>query len=79
MTLTNAAAGTYTVQVTDSSTGCTSSANIVINQPAAALTVSSAVASNVSCNNDNSQITVTAAGGTPNYTYAFAKNPSTVP
>ncbi|MFD2041435.1 hypothetical protein ACFSJW_18860, partial [Flavobacterium artemisiae] len=79
LTLTNAAAGTYTVQVTDSSTGCTSSANIVINQPAAALTVSSAVATNVSCNNDNSQITVTAAGGTPNYTYAFAKNPSTVP
>ncbi|MGN7812878.1 beta strand repeat-containing protein, partial [Flavobacterium sp. 22659] len=79
LTLTNAAAGTYTVQVTDSSTGCTSSADITFTQPAAALTVSSAVASNVSCNNDNSQITVTASGGTPNYTYAFAKNPSTVP
>ncbi|MBE8727599.1 T9SS type B sorting domain-containing protein [Flavobacterium hungaricum] len=79
LTLTNAAAGTYTVQVTDNTTGCTSSANIVITQPAVGLSVASAVASNVSCSNDNSEITVTAAGGTPNYTYAFAKNPSTVP
>ncbi|MFC0079238.1 hypothetical protein ACFFLS_19480, partial [Flavobacterium procerum] len=79
LTLTNASAGTYTVQVTDSATGCTSSESLVIGQPSAALTVSSAVATNANCNNDNAQITVTAAGGTPNYSYAFAQSPSTVP
>ncbi|KRB54849.1 hypothetical protein ASD98_17590 [Flavobacterium sp. Root186] len=79
LTLSNVAAGTYTVQVTDTATGCTNSASIVIGQPAAALVITTAVGTNVNCNNDNSQITVTAAGGTPNYTYAFAKSPSTVP
>ncbi|RYF24918.1 MAG: hypothetical protein EOO42_04795 [Flavobacteriales bacterium] len=79
LTLTNAAVGTYTIQVTDTATGCTNSVGITIGEPAAALGITSAVATNVSCNNDNSQITVTATGGTPNYTYAFAKSPSTVP
>ncbi|WP_456315732.1 hypothetical protein, partial [Pseudomonas shirazensis] len=79
LTLSNAAAGTYTVQVTDTATGCTNSASIVIAQPAADLAIGTAVGTNVSCTNDNSQITITATGGTPNYTYAFAKSPSTVP
>ncbi|WP_406844828.1 T9SS type B sorting domain-containing protein [Flavobacterium soyae] len=79
LTLSNVAAGTYTVQVTDTATGCTNSASIVIGQPAAALAITTAVGTNVNCNNDNSQITITATGGTPNYTYAFAKSPSTVP
>ncbi|MEZ0130945.1 hypothetical protein AB9T88_14730, partial [Flavobacterium sp. LBUM151] len=79
LTLSNVVAGTYTVQVTDTATGCTNSASIVIAQPAADLAIGTAVATNVSCTNDNSQITITATGGTPNYTYAFAKSPSTVP
>ena len=79
LTLSNAVAGTYTVTVTDTATGCTNSASIVIAQPAADLAIGSAVGTNVNCNNDNSQITITATGGTPNYTYAFAKSPSTVP
>ncbi len=79
LTLSNVAAGTYTVQVTDTATGCTNSASIVIGQPAANLAITSAVATNANCNNDNSQITVTATGGTPNYTYAYAISPSTVP
>jgi gliding motility-associated-like protein len=79
LTLTNAAVGTYTITVTDTATGCTNSAGITIGEPAVALGITSAVATNVYCNNDNSQITITATGGTPNYTYAFAKNPSTVP
>ncbi|PWB28348.1 T9SS type B sorting domain-containing protein [Flavobacterium sp. HTF] len=79
LTLTNAVAGTYTIQVTDSATGCTSSIGLTIGEPANALGITSAVATNVNCNNDNSQITVTATGGTPNYTYVFAKNPSTAP
>ena len=79
LTLSNVAAGTYTVQVTDSATGCTNTASIVITEPAVGLTIASATATNVSCNDDNSLITVTANGGTPNYTYAYAKNPSVAP
>ena len=79
LTLSNAVAGTYTVVVTDTATGCTNSASIVIAQPAADLVIDTAIATNVTCNNENSQITITATGGTPNYTYAFAKSPSTVP
>jgi gliding motility-associated-like protein len=79
LTLSNVAAGTYTVQVTDSATGCTNTASIVIAEPAVGLTIASATATNVSCNDDNSLITVTANGGTPNYTYAYAKNPSVAP
>jgi gliding motility-associated-like protein len=79
LTLSNAVAGTYTIVVTDTATGCTNSASIVIAQPAADLVIDTAIATNVTCNNENSQITITATGGTPNYTYAFAKSPSTVP
>ncbi|WP_433765035.1 T9SS type B sorting domain-containing protein [Flavobacterium ginsenosidimutans] len=78
LTLSNVVAGTYTVRITDSATGCTATASIVIGEPANAVTFT-AVASNVNCNNDNSQITVTATGGTPNYTYAAVKSGATAP
>jgi gliding motility-associated-like protein len=78
LTLSNVAAGTYTVQVRDNATGCTNTADIIISQPANALTFT-ASGSNVNCNNDNSQITVTAAGGTPNYTYAAVISGATAP
>lgn len=67
--LTNLIAGNYTVQVTDNATGCTASTSVTITEPTDALTFT-ANATNVNCNNDNSQITVTASGGTQNYTYA---------
>jgi large repetitive protein len=67
--LTNLIAGSYTVQVTDNATGCTASTSVTITEPTDALTFT-ANATNVNCNNDNSQITVTASGGTQNYTYA---------
>ena len=79
LTLSNVAVGTYTVEVTDSATQCKASATIIITQPAAALAISGAVATNVNCNNDNSQITVTATGGTTNYTYAAVKSGATAP
>jgi gliding motility-associated-like protein len=69
LTLSNVAVGTYTVQVTDTATGCTNSASVIIGEPLNPLTFT-ALATNVNCNNDNSQITVSALGGTPNYTYA---------
>jgi hypothetical protein len=48
---------------------CFADGTIII-EPANALTITSATPTNVSCNNDNSTITILAAGGTPNYTYA---------
>ncbi|MBW4358858.1 SprB repeat-containing protein, partial [Flavobacterium taihuense] len=73
LTLANVKSGTYTVRVTDTATGCFKDGTVVITQPSAALSITSATATNVNCNNDNSQITVVASNGTPNYTYAFAK------
>lgn len=80
LTLSNAAAGTYTVRVTDTATGCFADGTITINQPAAALTIAGAVATNFNCNNDNAQITVSATGGTTAYGYAAVPaTPATVP
>lgn len=62
-------ANSYQIVVTDEVTGCTATATVVVTEPTL-LTISSAVATNVNCNNDISQITVTASGGTVNYTYA---------
>ncbi|WP_165571352.1 T9SS type B sorting domain-containing protein [Flavobacterium reichenbachii] len=78
LTLNNAAAGSYTVQVTDNATGCTNSATVIISEPTNALTFTS-TATKINCNNDNAQITVTANGGTINYTYAVVKSGATAP
>ncbi|WP_027138071.1 T9SS type B sorting domain-containing protein [Gaetbulibacter saemankumensis] len=67
--LTNLTAGTYTVIVTDTDTGCTANASVTINQPIDAVSAT-ATATNVHCNNYNSDITIIASGGTPSYTYA---------
>ncbi|MEM0578782.1 hypothetical protein WFZ86_19930, partial [Flavobacterium sp. N6] len=79
LTLTNVVAGNYTIRVTDTATGCFADASVTITQPAAALSITSAIATNVNCNNDNSQITVTAAGGTTNYGYAAVVSGATAP
>lgn len=68
ISLTNLVAGSYSVKVTDNTTGCTANTSVTITEPTA-LVVTSAVATNVNCKNDNSQITVAATGGTMNYTY----------
>ncbi|WP_445737952.1 T9SS type B sorting domain-containing protein [Mariniflexile sp.] len=78
LTLSDVVAGTYTVRVTDSATGCFADATITITQPANPLSFT-AVATNVNCNEFNSQITVTPAGGTPNYKYAAVIAGSTAP
>ncbi|WP_431245052.1 beta strand repeat-containing protein [Flavobacterium sp. P21] len=69
LTLSNVAAGTYTVEVKDNATNCTNTASITINEPTAVLDVT-AVATKINCNNDNAVITATATGGTTNYSYA---------
>ncbi|MCG3167456.1 MAG: hypothetical protein POELPBGB_03248 [Bacteroidia bacterium] len=69
---TGLAPGTYSVVVTDAN-GCTASVNnIVITQPASALTASISSSSNVTCFGlCNGSATVTASGGTAPYTYAW--------
>ncbi len=62
-------AGNYTVTVTDNN-GCTATATITITQPTA-ITATTTIVQSV-CGNPNGSATVTAGGGTPAYTYAWA-------
>jgi hypothetical protein len=73
-TATGLSAGTYTVTVTDGH-GCTETATAVITQPLLALSASTTIVSNVSCNGGvNGSASVTATGGTNPYDYLW--NPS---
>ncbi len=68
-TATGLTAGTYTVLVTDKN-GCSAAASATITQPAAALSATTGGIVNVKCNGGaTGSATVTAAGGTPAYTY----------
>ncbi|MFV8333189.1 T9SS type B sorting domain-containing protein [Flavobacterium sp. GSP14] len=60
---------THTLVVTDQITGCSSTVNVTINQPAAALDFNS-TATNTYCTTDMATIIVVASGGTLNYKYA---------
>ncbi|MFV8357101.1 T9SS type B sorting domain-containing protein [Flavobacterium sp. XS1P32] len=60
---------THTLVVTDQITGCSSTVNVTINQPAAALDFNS-TATNTYCTTDTATIIVVASGGTLNYKYA---------
>ncbi|MBD0822545.1 T9SS type B sorting domain-containing protein [Aestuariibaculum marinum] len=75
--LTDLAAGTYSVTVTDTDTGCTATESVTINEPTAAVSAT-ALATNITCNISESQITITATGGTPNYSYAAVAQGTTV-
>ena len=79
ITFTGLAAGTYDLQVTDSTTGCTSiTASVTIKRTTAiAFTVA---ATKINCNNKISTISFpTLSGGTPVYTYAFVTSGPTTP
>jgi SprB repeat len=65
-------AGIYNVTITDSR-GCTRTASATITAPAAAVSIALDSKTDVSCNGGtNGAINITAAGGTPGYTYAWS-------
>ncbi|HTB07533.1 MAG TPA: SprB repeat-containing protein, partial [Bacteroidia bacterium] len=69
-----ATAGTYTATVKDVN-GCTITATTTITQPTAITTTTSTTPSN--CASNNGTATVTAAGGTPGYTYLWSNGKTT--
>ncbi|AUP81346.1 T9SS type B sorting domain-containing protein [Flavivirga eckloniae] len=71
-------AGNYTLDVTDEDTGCTDSFMVPVGEPANPLSFT-AIGTNVFCTNFNSQITVTASGGTGPYTYAVVVSGAAAP
>ena len=75
-TINGLAAGTYNVTITDANS-CTATASTTITQPEA-LTASITASANASCNGaSDGSATVTANGGTPDYTYLWSNNATT--
>ena len=76
-TATGLAAGTYSVTVTDANLCTFTINNIVVGQPASALTGTPGTTS-VSCNGgSNGTASVIASGGTPGYTYLWSNGATT--
>ena len=70
----NLSAGTYRVTVMDAN-GCTDSLTVNITEPGAALAATGG-STNISCHGaGDGSIDVTVSGGTPNYTYAWSRDP----
>jgi PKD repeat protein len=70
-TATGLSAGNYTVNITDSK-GCLTSTNIIITEPAIALSATSSTSPNSCFGGSNGTATVTPSGGTPNYFYSWS-------
>ncbi len=70
--------GAYTITATDRLTKCQSSYTVTLTQSAAAVDVT-ASATTVNCNKFTAEVTATGTGGTPNYTYAIARQGASVP
>jgi hypothetical protein len=73
-TASNLSAGAYTVTVSDMN-GCTSSATIIITQPAAL--ISSGTSTTAVCGQSNGSVSVNVTGGTPGYSYSWSSGVST--
>lgn len=74
-TISNLAAGTYTVTVTDDA-GCTSSASFTLTAPAA-VTINGNPVNPACSNSSNGSITATPTGGTTPYTYSWSPGGAT--
>ena len=70
--------GSYTVTVTDLNT-CVATASVTITEPAAALSASTSIISQVSCGGySNGNVTANASGGISPYSYSWSNGISTV-
>jgi gliding motility-associated-like protein len=72
ISLTGLPIGNQTIIVTDDITGCTATETILVSEPTV-LTLVETTNINANCN-FGAQVSVTAGGGTPNYTYAFVQD-----
>lgn len=70
-------AGTYTVTVTDANKCSTTAANIVVAQPAAAISASSSVTNISAYGANDGAINVTVSGGTPAYAFLWSNGATT--
>jgi len=70
-TLANRPAGTYDVVFVDETTNCTTTVQVIINEPAVALGLVIDSNVNANCGKVTSTVTVHATGGTPGYEYAI--------
>ncbi|MFN8269211.1 MAG: hypothetical protein U0U33_03005 [Chitinophagaceae bacterium] len=68
-TATKLCAGVHTVTVTDTKSGCSTSCQVSITEPAKL--VATAVATNANCSNTGGSINLTVKGGTAPYTYLW--------
>ena len=66
----NLVANTYQIIVKDN-LGCTKDTVIVLDQPTSALTATASNTRIATCDGNDGQVTITAAGGTPPYTYSL--------
>ena len=73
-TATGLAAGPYTCTVIDAN-GCTTEVSAMIDQPAAAISVSIGSTTQATCGNQNGGALAVANGGTAPYTYAWSSAP----
>ncbi|MCB9266569.1 MAG: T9SS type A sorting domain-containing protein [Lewinellaceae bacterium] len=73
---TNLSAGNYTVTVTDAN-GCTDNILVVISEPPVLDVTASAVTGTTCDNATDGEVSVTAGGGTPPYTYAWSNGATT--
>jgi len=74
--LTNVAAGTYTVTITDAG-GCITTASATITQPATALTGTTIVTNELCSGGNNGAINLTVSGGTAPYTFLWSNSATT--
>ncbi|MFW0718229.1 beta strand repeat-containing protein [Pedobacter sp. N23S346] len=75
-TANNLAAGTYTVTVTDAS-GCSTTQDVTITQPAAGLSITGTVINSTCGATSNGSVDITLSGGTTPYTYLWDSGETT--